>query len=105
MIEPELEAWVWSDSPQVDEALGWSGQNLRQWLKDKGYVQRGGQKPLRPKETMDVALRIARQPRSSSIYKTLGQRVSFTSCADPAFRLLLKTLRQWFPAQEEEIPP
>lgn len=27
ILEPELEIWVWSDSPKVDECLGWAGQN------------------------------------------------------------------------------
>jgi hypothetical protein len=25
VIDPELESWVWSDSPEVDIALGWAG--------------------------------------------------------------------------------
>lgn len=24
---PELESWVWSDSPEVDQAVGWQGRN------------------------------------------------------------------------------
>ncbi|MFN3325002.1 MAG: hypothetical protein ACK5AZ_16015 [Bryobacteraceae bacterium] len=26
-IDPELEAWVWSNSPEVDAALGWGNRN------------------------------------------------------------------------------
>src|SRR5512146_960457 len=26
ILVPELEIWVWSDSPQVDAALGWAGR-------------------------------------------------------------------------------
>jgi hypothetical protein len=27
VVEPELDVWVWSDSPVVDEVLGWSGRD------------------------------------------------------------------------------
>lgn len=34
VIEPELETWVWSESPRVDEVLGWNEGTgeLRNWL-------------------------------------------------------------------------
>ena len=34
VIDPELESWVWSDSPEVDNMLGWHGRTppLREWL-------------------------------------------------------------------------
>ncbi|MCL4853651.1 MAG: hypothetical protein KJZ78_20030, partial [Bryobacteraceae bacterium] len=38
VLDPELEAWVWSDSPEVDQVLGWTGQtlDLRTWLRQAG---------------------------------------------------------------------
>jgi hypothetical protein len=38
VISPELENWVFSPSPLVDEAMGWSRRTpgLRVWLKEKG---------------------------------------------------------------------
>ena len=36
-LVPELEAWVWSDSPMVDVVLGWHNQThaLKEWLQSK----------------------------------------------------------------------
>ena len=40
LLEPELEAWVWSVSPHVDEVLGWKNRTptLREWLIQKQFV-------------------------------------------------------------------
>jgi hypothetical protein len=38
VLRPELETWVWSPSPHVDEVLGWRGRtpSLREWLQNGG---------------------------------------------------------------------
>ncbi|MFH7319607.1 hypothetical protein ACHHRT_03225 [Desulfurivibrio sp. D14AmB] len=99
VIGPELEMWVWSDSPQVDAVLGWQGKNpdLRSWLKAKGLLQEGEAKPERPKEAMELALRAARKPRSSALYLQLARQVSMARCVDPAFLKLKTILQAWFP--------
>jgi|APCry4251928276_1046603.scaffolds.fasta_scaffold55141_2 hypothetical protein len=99
VIDPELEMWVWSDSPQVDAVLGWQGKNpdLRSWLKAKNFLQEGQAKPERPKEAMELALRTARKSRSSSLYDQLARQVSLGRCVDPAFNKLKTTLQTWFP--------
>lgn len=99
VISPELEAWVWSDSPVVDQALGWSGvtPSLRDWLRAKGYLQPDESKPVDPKRTLEAALRQVRKRRSSSIYGELATRVSVSRCADPSFEKLKAILVQWFP--------
>ena len=81
VLSPELEVWVWSDSPHVDEIAGWSGQQptLRQWLVDKGWIQQITAKPERPKEAFEAALRRARKSRSSSLYRKIAQAV-FAEC-------------------------
>nr|BAL53120.1 hypothetical conserved protein [uncultured Gammaproteobacteria bacterium] len=58
VIAPELEAWVWSNSPHVDEALGWSGRqpSLRVWLKQKGLWAANEPKPKNPKAAVKSAL-------------------------------------------------
>ncbi len=98
VIEPELEAWVWSESPHVDRVLGWSEDllELRAWLQDQGFVFRG-QKADRPKEAMEAVLRRARKARSSAVFQELATRVSFERCADPAFLKLREVLSRWFP--------
>jgi hypothetical protein len=99
VIDPELEIWVWSDSPHVDELLGWGGRqpDLRTWLTHRGSLIDGEYKPNLPKEAMEAALKEARKPRSSSIYQQLAQRVSLARCIDPAFIKLRTTLQNWFP--------
>ncbi len=106
VIDPELENWVFSDSPEVDAALGWRGMapTLRAWLQEKHYLEADHQKPLRPKEAMEAALRQRHVPRSSSIYGQLSENVSIQRCTDGAFLDLKKTLQRWFPAREESLP-
>ena len=51
VVEPELEVWVWSESPEVEKTLGWSGQstNLRTWLASRGAWPVDKTKPPRPR--------------------------------------------------------
>jgi hypothetical protein len=98
VIDPELESWVWSESPHVASALGWSGTpKLREWLIEQGYVTLDGGKPRQPKEAVEAALRKVRKPRSSALYRQLASNVSFQRCTDRAFGKLLTILRTWFP--------
>jgi hypothetical protein len=99
VICPELENWVWSDSPQVDAALGWSQKEtvLRDWLREKGLLGAGAAKPAEPKKAVELVLRTVRLPRSSSIYFELAQKVSTKGCTDAAFQKLRRCLGEWFP--------
>jgi len=98
VIAPELEVWVWSDSPHVDEALGWSGREpaLRSWLTQNGLWEAEVPKPRDPKTAVECALWQVRKPRSSAIYRTLAQTVSVDRCQDSAFLRLRETLQNWF---------
>jgi hypothetical protein len=100
VIDPELENWVWADSPHVAEAIGWPGgmPALRIWLRERGYLAEGQAKPSKPKEALEEALRTTRNKRSSSLYQSLAERVTLTGCADPAFLKLCATLQRWFPS-------
>jgi len=100
VMDPELEAWLWSDSPHVDTVLGWGDRSpdLRSWLTETGRLAEGAAKPERPKEAVEKALRVARKPRSSALYRQLAERVSFRRCVDPAFGRFREILRGWFPA-------
>ena len=99
VLVPELEAWVWNDSPHVDDVAGWKGRqpSLRRWLRENGLMIEGQSKPERPKEAFEAALRRARKPRSSSLYLQIAQRVSLAKCEDKAFLEFKKILRNWFP--------
>lgn len=102
VIEPELENWVWSDSPYVNAALGWpSIPALKDWLFAQGFTFTEKQKPEKPKEAIETILHEVRKPRSSDIYKKIAETVSLARCADPAFLKLKSTLQSWFPIHEE----
>jgi hypothetical protein len=98
VLAPELEAWVWSNSPHVDDCLGWAGRQpaLRDWLAANHFWPTNDPKPPRPKEAMEAALREARKPRSSAIYLELAGRVSLHGHAEPAFLRFTRALQRWF---------
>ncbi len=98
VIDPELETWVWNDSPHVDSALGWKNKSvrLRDWLSMQDYLKEGCAKPDRPKEALQATLRMTRTPRSASLYLQIAQRVSLSRCTDPAFLELKAVLQDWF---------
>jgi hypothetical protein len=99
VLDPELEVWVWSPSPHVDECLGWTNRQppLREWLAANGHWPDDTSKPPEPKAAMEAALWQVRKPRSSAIYMDLAIRVSLQECADPAFRRFTQALQRWFP--------
>jgi len=101
VIEPELEIWLWSDSPHVDTALGWPRDgSLKRWLIQNGYWLTGEAKPRKPKEGAEAALRRTNIPRSSAIYLQIARQVSLESCTDPAFIKLKNVLCSFFPATQ-----
>ncbi len=98
VIAPELESWVWSDSPHVDTILGWSNRMppLRDWLVRRRIIDRSDTKPPHPKEAMLAALREVRKSQTSKIFSDLATRVSFDRCTDDAFLKLKRVLKEWF---------
>lgn len=103
VLDPELEAWLWSRSPHIDIELGWSGKrpDLRTWLDQQGLLPFDQIKPIDPKKALEVSLRQAKRPRSSDIYAKLASKVGFDACIDPAFVKLRQTLQDWFPRDRE----
>jgi hypothetical protein len=98
VIAPELEAWVFSTSPQVEICLAWpSPMPLRQWLEGQGLWLQQDQKPADPKSALEKALAKLRRPRSSAIYESLAAAVDFGECQDPAFNRFKAVLQNWFP--------
>jgi hypothetical protein len=101
VIEPELEAWVFSDSPHVATTLGWkTTKELRDALHAQGLWVEDRAKPADPKRAMDWALKRGGVPRSSSLFRALASRVSLERCEDRSFHRLVNLLREWFPPNE-----
>ena len=99
VIDPEIEAWVWSDSPAVPATLGWPrGAQLRGWLEAQGCWPQGCPKPPRPKKAMTMAMEKTRVRRSPRLFSRLAARTSLHRCKDPAFQEFCATLQSWFPA-------
>jgi hypothetical protein len=98
-IDPELEAWVWSDSPHVGNAIGWTEDTkaLRAWLCGRGFWPEAMVKPPDPKGALREALRKVPLAASSALFKHLAERVSFNRCSDPSFLKLRAVLEKWFP--------
>lgn len=103
VIEPEVDNWLWTDTPHTAVALRWpSVTELRQALQEEGMWPEGATKPPRPKEAADWAIRQKGKPRSSAIYQQVASRVSLGRCSDPAVAVLVNALQQWFPAEGTE---
>jgi hypothetical protein len=98
VLDPEIEIWVWSSSPHVDDVLRWpsGAPALREWLTGKGFLQPGEAKPARPKEALHSALREGRVKPSAALFAELASKVSLDHCQDRAFLRFRETLRAWF---------
>ena len=103
VLSPELERWIWSDSPHVDAVAGWQNRqpSLRRWMVEQGWLAAGGVKPVRPKEAFQAALREARVPRSSSLYQQIAEKVSLRRCEDESFLRFKSMLMSWFPKESQ----
>lgn len=101
VIDPELEAWFWTDSPHVEGVLRWTNgrARLEEWLEREGFRDPSQQKPHRPKEAVEALLTVSKTPRTSSIYRELAKQVRFQRCTDLAFLKLKRVLKHWFPEE------
>jgi hypothetical protein len=105
VIDPELEVWVFSDSPHVARSLGWPGGmiGLREALAAQDLWRAEQAKPRDPKTAVEWALRRARKPRSSALFRDLALHVGLSHCQDRAFLRLRRLLVDWFAAPGSEI--
>ncbi len=97
VIEPELDVWVWGADNAVEAVIEWpAGKSVREWLRERGFTFEANEKPTRPKEALEAALRIPGLPRSSALYQTIAEKISLRRCGDEAFIRLRKQLFEWF---------
>ena len=101
VIDPELEAWVWSPSDRLADELGWGKRfaPLREWLGEQGEWPTEATKPPDPKRAMEVAMQARRKQKSASTFRRLAEVLRFRDCSDEAFQKLLATLEEWFPEE------
>ena len=98
VIDPELEAWVWQDHPEVAKTLGWkSSFPLRQWMADRGDWPLSDAKPWDPKAAMKAVVLETNEPWSSALHKRIVSRVPVDACVDTAFDTLRGAFQRWFP--------
>jgi hypothetical protein len=99
VIVPEIEVWLFSRSPRLDEALGWRGRRpaLSEALATAQLWPESAPKPTDPKRAMEWALQRVQRPRSSSIYGGIAATLGTRDCTDPSFRRFQATLQAWFP--------
>ena len=99
VIEPELEAWVFSNSPHVPEVLGWKGSwsAFRKALDEQNLWTAADAKPADPKAAIQYVLGRTGKSRSASLFRRLARRVNTAGCQDRAFRRLKELLQGWFP--------
>ncbi|MGB8294767.1 MAG: hypothetical protein WCG85_05010 [Polyangia bacterium] len=100
VIDPETEIWLWSDSPHVAAALGWTAgeADLREWLFRQGFLSGGARKPARPKEALLAVLRKTGVKPSASIFGEAARKVSLDRCQDRSFLRFRQILQAWLPA-------
>lgn len=98
VIDPELEAWVWSASPRVSDVLGWQDDRdgLRPFLANAKLWEAEAPKPADPQKAMKTALREKQKPRGARLFADLASRVGVHQCQDAAFRKFSDTLQRWF---------
>ncbi len=97
IIEPEIENWIWVNSPHLAQETEWEDMpTLDNWLIQKGFKNQNDIKPPRPKEAFEEALKEKQIPRSSAIYKNIAQKASFKGCIDLNFEKFKNTIQKWF---------
>lgn len=98
VIKPEVEVWIWSDSPEVAKCLGFPGNTpeLRGWLIERDLWGPSDPKPYDPKRAFRQTLRHINRKPSPAIFEQLGRNVSFRRCTDPSFVKFKSVLQEWF---------
>jgi phenylpyruvate tautomerase PptA (4-oxalocrotonate tautomerase family) len=99
-IDPELEQWIWQDSPVLAEELRIDdSQGLKSVLNQRGLWPQEAAKPPSPKALFDQLRRENNVKMSSAIFKRIATKVPVSQCQDSEFRRLTAKLREWFPAE------
>lgn len=86
-IDPELEEWIWQDSPIVEKELRHPGpESLRLSLSQRGLWPANRSKPPSPKEVFLQVQEENRVKKSSAVFKRIAAAAPIVACSDPEFR-------------------
>jgi hypothetical protein len=98
VVAPELEVWIWNDSPSVGRLLRWDGGTpaVRSFLEERSLWRHGDPKPGRPKEAFEHLLRERRIRRSPALYRQLAATTDVATCRDASFQRFRQVMRRWF---------
>ncbi|WP_438268060.1 methylation-associated defense system protein MAD4 [Kitasatospora purpeofusca] len=96
VLQPELEAWLWQDNPNVAKALRCPA-DFREILAKSKHWPEGMTKPADPKGALEHLKRHHRADQSNAAFRRLASAISVKGCIDPAFHTLRKALCTWFP--------
>jgi hypothetical protein len=100
VIQPMLEAWLWSESDHVSAIFGVPNfADLRTTLVEKGVWVAGESKPQDFKEATALAGRIKQRVSGAALFrKVFTCARTLNGCSEPGFNRLRTTLQTWFPA-------
>jgi hypothetical protein len=91
VIDPELEAWIWQDSPHVEAAFKYRGPpKLRVFLQENNHWPAGQSKPSDPKAAVDHVVKRCQSGPPLVTFRKIMQNVSVSRCVDPALNKPLR---------------
>jgi hypothetical protein len=110
VVEPEIEVWLRMPSPHLESMVHEKARRNRDLSSDQIHSaleeiidKTGGRtadgKPVRPKESFELFLRLFGIPRSNALYQYLAERESLARCVSRSFNHLTEILHNWFPVQ------
>lgn len=97
VLDPELEIWVWSQSPHVPKLFGTDWKTIRALGGRRHYWQAEATKPSQPKALLDAVLRQTGKRRSSALFAQLAEKVGLKTCQEKSFCRFRDILQRWFP--------
>lgn len=106
VLVPELEQWLWFCEPALVAHCGITSVQLQEWVSDQAAKLRQPVEQLKQRQPKELFEHIVRERLRRTIsprdFEEIGRRASVKGLmACPSFRVLVETLRSWFP----EPPP
>jgi hypothetical protein len=99
VIQPMLEAWLWTNSTHVETAFRHvSPPTLRERMLDAGLWREGASKPHDLKEATAMAARWGGLTSDAALFRRVfGSARTLADCVEPGFNRMRTALQTWFP--------